>query len=206
MKEPKVASANPELRARMRTLDDKERKYGWFAVGFGGLAVLYYVPRLLHNTTQTLTAAKTSHGTCPSGYSIVAKVCTQYDITHPADYVPYFIALVAMTAVLIGAIVNSKRTLATFVSFFAGLAAGSLLSLPLFLYGGWLLLRAWRIQRYGATDAATVRKVSVERAAARKEARRSGTEAAATATSKAPPTPSKRYTPKAKPKKRRPVT
>jgi len=70
-------------------------------------------------------------------------------------------------------------------------------------YGGWLLARSWRMQRYGTTDSKEVRELATERAEAKRAARRAGKGGG---TDRVVPrsgvTASKRYTPRAKPRRR----
>jgi len=96
-----------------------------------------------------------------------------------------------------------KRTLVAFAFFITGFSFTLIfapLGFALVFLGGWLMLRAWRIQKYGTPSA----KAAAGQAATRRP-RREGKAAAG-----APPKPSghkaptanKRYTPKAPPRKR----
>jgi hypothetical protein len=100
------------------------------------------------------------------------------------------------------------RALTIFMGLFAGIA-GFRYSPIIFIcgmgYAVWLLVRSWRLQRYGVKDSKSVRKIAVERAEARKEERRTTRQTGATPrpTGKPAPTPSKRYTaPKSKPRRK----
>jgi len=197
------SGGDAEVRDRMRTLDPLERKWGLGGAAITLVLAAIFIPSLLHNTTQTLTTSPTKSGRCPVGYQLVGHVCESHVVHHPSEYVLRFTLLAVLGLLLLASVWFSKRTLTVFISFLTGLAAGTV-GLLLIFYGGWLLVRSWRLQRYGATDAATVRKVAGERAAAKREAKKTGTATAAVATpsAKAAPTPSKRYTPKSKPRRR----
>ena len=104
-----------------------------------------------------------------------------------------------------------KRTIVVFDLFLLGFAFTLFIGLAGFLFillGGWLMLRAWRINKYGTTNA----KVIAKEAAARPRGRDRRDTAKATTTSKSPaksgerrpPTANKRYTPKAPPRKKVP--
>ena len=103
-----------------------------------------------------------------------------------------------------------KRTLLAFVLFLIGFALTQFIQLFGFAYiflGGFLLLRAWRLNKYGTTDSKVIRR----EAAARPRGRQRKEAAAATSSKTAsapgarkPPTASKRYTPKAAPRKKIP--
>jgi hypothetical protein len=96
-----------------------------------------------------------------------------------------------------------KRTLVVFSFFVIGFSFVLIfppLGFALILFGGWLLLRAYRIQKFG-TPNAKMAAVEARARPPRRERKRTG---ATTATTKAykPPTANKRYTPKAAPRKK----
>jgi hypothetical protein len=199
---PSGKLTDPELRHKMRTLDPTERKWGWIAPVVLLAVAGAYIPRLSHNTSS-LSKKSPVKGVCPHNYNLVGKLCEQTTIYHPSQYVPEFILVIVASLVLFFAIWRSMRVLTIVVSFLGALIAGSLALLVLFAYGAWLMLRSWRLSRYGATDAATVKKVATERAVARREAKtsaKSETDSATPAPRKVDP--SKRYTPKAKSRRR----
>jgi hypothetical protein len=108
-----------------------------------------------------------------------------------------------------------KRTMVAFLLFLIGLGIGYTIffvGLIFILLGGWLMLSAWRINRYGTTNAKMIRQEVASRprgkgakAAATSTSRGSSKTAAQPAARKAP-TASKRYTPKAPPRKKIPKT
>ena len=104
-----------------------------------------------------------------------------------------------------------KRTFVSFALFLIGFAFTLFIGLIGFVFilvGGWLMLRAWRMNRYGTTDAKAIRQEVATRPRGKAAASASKT---ATKGSKAsppgarkPPTASKRYTPKAPARKKIP--
>jgi hypothetical protein len=122
---------------------------------------------------------------------------------------------VSDTYLLIGAIVlgfcllgyeglrRRKRTLVAFALFVDGFAFTLVfapLGFALIVLGGWLMLRAYRIQKFGSANA----KMAARQAAARPP-RRQRKQAAGTPAKPSgykPPTANKRYTPKAAPRKK----
>jgi hypothetical protein len=79
------------------------------------------------------------------------------------------------------------------------------------LVGGWLMLRAWRINRYGTTDAKAIRQEVASRprgkgaaSASRSSSSTSKGKASSQPGARKAPTASKRYTPKAPPRKKIP--
>jgi hypothetical protein len=105
-----------------------------------------------------------------------------------------------------------KRTLVAFDLFLVGFAFTLFVGLVGFVFillGGWLMLRAWRINKYGTTNTKTIAREagSRPRGRERKEGARSGTKstkAGSASDVRKPPTASKRYTPKAPPRKKIP--
>jgi hypothetical protein len=115
------------------------------------------------------------------------------------------IALVALAFCGLGfeGLRRRKRTLVAFTFFILGFSFTLIfapLGFALILFGGWLLLRAYRIQKFGTANA----KMAAREAAARP--RRRERKAAASAPTKPsghhPPSANKRYTPKAAPRKK----
>jgi hypothetical protein len=96
-----------------------------------------------------------------------------------------------------------KRSLVVFSFFVTGFAFTLIfapLGFALILLGAWLLLRAYRIQKFGTANA----KMAAKEASARPP-RRERKKAASTASTPAaykPPTANKRYTPKAPPRRK----
>jgi hypothetical protein len=196
---------DPELRAKMRTLDPQERRLGLIGVPLA-LVVTLLTLRKVAVSLRIAQPVKGSNGklSCSHlhGSTLVGKLCEVPVLGHPSDYQLIFSLGLVLSAVLLVGTLRSMRTLVIFTSLFIGLFAGIPGILFLF-YGGWLVLRSWRLQRFGAKDAATARRKSIERSAERKEQRRAKATAAADGTAGKPVIqPSKRYTPKTKPRRR----
>ncbi len=101
-----------------------------------------------------------------------------------------------------------KRTIVAFDLFLVGFAFTlfiGLIGFAFILIGGWLMLRAWRLNKYGTTNAKAIAQEARTRPRGRerKQAGRS-TPRKSTPGAKSPPTASKRYTPKAPPRKKIP--
>jgi hypothetical protein len=206
---PEAELSDPEIRYRMRTLDATERKFGFGAAGLSLLVSLLYLPSLLHNTKRQVTNPKPDQAQCLSlgdVWSATGKLC--YHVYHPSEFALGFGLLVAIGATLLFAVWRSMRALTIFTAIFMGLAATLVTSIfgiiPIAL-GVWLLTRSWRLQRYGTKDGKESRKLATERAAERRATKREPKAAATGATTTAvrtTVTPSKRYTPKAKPRRK----
>jgi len=122
---------------------------------------------------------------------------------------------VSDTYLLLGAIVlgfcllgyeglrRRRRTVVAFAFFVDGFAFTLVfapLGFALILLGGWLMLRAYRIQKFGTTNA----KMAARQAATRppRRQRKQAASSPAKPTGYKPPTANKRYTPKAAPRKK----
>ena len=106
-----------------------------------------------------------------------------------------------------------KRTLVAFDLFLLGFGFTLFVGLVGFVFillGGWLMLRAWRLNKYGTTDSKAI--ASQVRDRPRGRDRKEAAKAAGKATGKTlaksgapkPPTANKRYTPKSAPRKKIP--
>jgi hypothetical protein len=102
-----------------------------------------------------------------------------------------------------------KRTLVAFSMFLVGFAFTlfiGVIGFAFILLGGWLMLRAWRLNKYGTTNSRAIAKETAARPRGRerKEAAKAGPKTASSPTARKPPTASKRYTPKSPPRKKIP--
>jgi len=101
-----------------------------------------------------------------------------------------------------------KRTFVAFDLFLVGFGFTLFIGLIGFVFillGGWLMLRAWRLNKYGTTNARVIAKetASRPRGRERKEAAKAG-KAPPKAGAPRAPTANKRYTPKSPPRKKIP--
>ena len=102
-----------------------------------------------------------------------------------------------------------KRTLVAFDLFLVGFAFTlfiGLIGFAFILLGGWLMLRAWRLNKYGTTNAKAIAKEAAARPRGRerKEAAKARPKSTSGPAARKPPTASKRYTPKSPPRKKIP--
>jgi hypothetical protein len=103
-----------------------------------------------------------------------------------------------------------KRTVVAFDFFLVGFAFTlfiGLIGFAFILLGGWLMLRAWRLNKYGTTSARAIAQEAKTRPRGRDRKAAASTGKKTTTSSsgaRKPPTASKRYTPKAPPRKKIP--
>jgi len=103
-----------------------------------------------------------------------------------------------------------KRTFVAFDLFLVGFGFTLFVGLVGFVFillGGWLMLRAWRINKYGTTNSKTIAREAAARPRGRERkeaaAKASGKGPAKAGTAR-PPTANKRYTPKQPPRRKIP--
>jgi hypothetical protein len=117
--------------------------------------------------------------------------------------------ILVLCAIGFAALWKRKRTLVAFDLFLIGFAFTlfvGLIGFGFILLGGFLLLRAWRINKYGTTNSKVIAREAAARPRGRqrKEAARSTSKTSSAPGVRKPPTASKRYTPKAPPRKKIP--
>jgi hypothetical protein len=181
-----------ERRAVMRTLDPQEVKltFGAFVLAtIAGIAIPAYI---------IATNKVTKHGK------------NSISVAPDAKLLGGVILLLCVLGFV--SLWKRKRTFVSFDLFLIGFAFTLFIGLIGFVFillGGWLMLRAWRINRYGTTDAKVIRQEAASRPRGKAAASSSktvsrGKAPAAQPGSRKPPTASKRYTPKAPPRKKIP--
>jgi hypothetical protein len=203
-------------RSVVMSIDTLERRVSYVGGALALLLAGLFTPHLTKNTWVTETASPVKGHTCAAPYhwNTVAKTCTHLKLTHPSDWLAQFLLIVVMAVAIIAFAYWRKRVGVAFAGFLLGLALGSV-GLPFLILGGWLLLRALRLQRYGDATFFGSSRLAREQARAKREGRASATrEPRASATprrrSKAAevdavraPAASKRYTPKKPPPRKR---
>jgi hypothetical protein len=165
----------------MRSLDPTEIKWSKAALLLAGVFAIFlpfYAKTALHSKQDT-TKSVTSEALLLGG--VVLLFC--------------ILGFVAM--------LRRKRTLLAFAFFIMGFSFTVTfppLGFAFIIVGGWLLLRAYRIQKFGTPNA----KLAAREAAARppRRQRKQVERAPAKPTGHKPPSANKRYTPKAAPRRK----
>lgn len=188
-----------ERRRWIRSLEPLERRWGTILAGVAALLSVYSIYEIIHNPTvsEKITGA--------NGHSHTGLV-------HQRG--TYELVLVIQLVLALGMYIGvryRRRSWLAFSGVMTGLVASSVITLffgvPFLVFFGWLIVRAWRVQRYGSPTA----KGAAAGAVAKREAKRSGKPTGAPGRAGAPVAkkgttakssdPSKRYTPKStKPK------
>ncbi len=202
---PRQSSSDEGKRQAILNLDPKERRWGLIAAALAAVLALWQdVPYILNPKRPVKLPAGSNHS-CTSGFTYhkAANVCEAfYDRAHWE----FELALLLAFAIAIFITVRvGRRSPVGFTLLMAGLAFEAevgILGIPFIFGGGWLLVRAWRVQRYGSPTG-TKANPSGERQPPPREAR-SARGKKAKGPEKKGPVASKRYTPKT-PKKKRPA-
>jgi hypothetical protein len=219
----------------IRQVDQLERR-----IGFGGAALavviglVAFVPYISDPKKRVADQFARAGKHCPPGFKDTlvkgAHQCVG-TVTFPRSHWITELAIIVLFGLFIAvATWYGRRSLVAFSLLFGGLAVvsttGSILGLAYILAGGWLMVRAYRVQKYGTTSGKEVAAIAAEQRAERKASggkTSSGTRSSSrssrgtrssTSTSKSnkkAPAPSgdrskpqanKRYTPKTPPRKR----
>jgi hypothetical protein len=189
-------------------LDSVERGVSLFAGAIAMILAAVLVPHLLKNTWVTDTAKKAAKAPyCKAPYKLVAALCEHHRLTHPSAWWPQFLEIMIFgVAIIVFALVRKRAgvVVAGLILWLALSTAG----LPFLFVGGWLIVRAFRLQKWGDASFSGSNREAREQAKAKKEGRAprtravKGSAAPAVPGPMAPPVQSKRYTPKQKPRKR----
>ena len=224
---PEVELTEAEKSARIRQVDPLERKMGYLGAALVAIVALLAFLPYVNNPNKTVSqTSDLLKGSCKSyGPSfkdtVVSGVhkCVGEVVYSRGHWVIEMLIVLFFAVGLFVATRVGRRSAVAFAALFAGLAVegttGSIIGIIFVFGGGWLLMRAWRVQRYGTTNAKEVRAIATERAKERRGAKsgpaaggRWGRRAAAgsgasSASARRAPSPNKRYTPKT-PRKRPP--
>jgi len=189
-RDPQQVVPQGERKAAMSGLDRTEHKLALIGLILGALAGIG-VPLWVISQNRVSKAGKNSIAVAPDAWLLMA-------------------AILVFCAVGFIALWKRKRTLVTFSLFLIGFGFTLFIGIVGFVFillGGWLMLRAWRLNKYGSTNAKVVAR---EAAAARprkgeratKDRGKEPAKASSSSGDRKPPTASKRYTPKAPPRKK----
>ncbi len=184
-------------------MDNLERKVGYIAALVALVLAAIIVPHLVTTTVATHNESRPATG-CVSPYHLVKGICTWRQVTHPIDWLPQFLEIIILGGTIALFTKRRRRAFVAGSALLLGLALGNA-GFPFILVGGWYVVRAFRLQKYG--DASFVgsskraRELSEKRRAERKAQRAAGPTAGPQRRAAAP-VASKRYTPK-KPTRRK---
>jgi hypothetical protein len=212
-----AAMTDKQKREAILGLDPLERKIGLYGALLAALiAVTTQIGGVLNPTKPVSeTLAATSKHTCTNKaftYDKATGKCNGHVVYSLEHWLFALILLLAFSAALFVSVRIGRRGAMGFTALMTGFAFETqvgLLGFPFIAAGGWLLIRAWRVQKYGSPTATKMRPAggkAGDKPAPAPRAQRP----ARPKKSKGPvvtgPVANKRYTPKAPKKKRIPAT
>ena len=187
-------------------MDPIERKVSLFSVGLAIIISLIFGINWERKAAWASSQKFVKGKTCPPAFpNHVKAYCALVDAQ--SHWATQFLFVFVIGLVILFFALRRKRAGVACFACFLGIALGLFGVVFLFL-GVWLIVRAFRLQRYGEASWSASNRVAREMAQARKEGREPAPKASATPTPTlapgpvAPPSASKRYTPKQKPRKR----
>jgi hypothetical protein len=197
-------------------LDPIERGISLFGAAIGLVLAIVTAIEWDRNL-PVITTKKYTGKTCPSAFPTHVKTLCEHIVktTRTEWEVKFFFILIVALCILFFAIRRKRAGVACF-AIFLGLGLGLGSGLVFFFMGAWLIIRAYRLQKYGVATMLGSNRVAREMATARKEGRSpdlepitgsssTPTKGASKSAPQKPATPeaSKRYTPKKPPRRRR---
>jgi hypothetical protein len=194
VRDPQELIPQEERKAAVTTLDDTEAKFALGALLLATIAGIA-IPLYIIAANKVTKAGKNTIAVKPDAELLGGAI---------------------LLFCLIGffALYKRRRSLVAFDLFLIGFGFTLFVGLAGFIFiflGGWFLLRAWRINRYGTTNTKMIAREASARPRGKDRSAGSARGAKATTRAKAadpaarrPPTASKRYTPKAPPRKKIP--
>lgn len=218
---------NKQKGEAIRQVDSTERKIGYLGAALVVVLALGGCLPYVLNPHRGIkeTAAPKGHS-CPSGYKYTlvsgAHECVKYVYQSRGTWILEMCIVLVFGVFVALATIYGRRSLLAFALLLSGLAitqtTGNIAGLAFLVAGGWLLVRAYRVQKYGTTNAKEVAQL----AAQSREERRGGSSARSTKSPKSASAPAsrsgkkkaesaprveanKRYTPKAPPRRRPPA-
>jgi hypothetical protein len=200
-------------------MDDTERKISFLGVVIAMVVSLVPAYEWI-NKSALLTTRKVVKGkACPATFHLKGQLCEHVLENAQSHWAIQFLFGFVLALIILFFALKRKRAGVACFAVFLGIGLGVTGVVFVFL-GGWLIVRAFRLQRYGDPTWSGSNAIAREMAKAKREGRdptpspkstsKSKSNSASASTSNqspppgpaAPPAPSKRYTPKQKPRKR----
>jgi hypothetical protein len=188
-------------------LDSFERKISLVGAGTALIFALATVVEWTKNAATIVTQAPSKTNTCPNGYHLVKSLCDKVTHTSRGQWEVRFLFISIVALCILYFALRRKRAGVACFSIFLGLGLGVSTGLVFFFLGAWLIVRAYRLQKYGVASFFGSNRVAKEigqtkRADRAARAASKGESTPATTKTTAAPTASKRYTPKKPPRRR----
>lgn len=190
-------------REQVMGVDKLERGLSFFAALIALISAAFIFPNYISGkTTYLIQQVKpNAQEICAKGYTLLhsGKIneCQKHVAQTHSYWTFLFFASAVMGLLILFAAWRRSRPLLIVLSLLLGAASGTAGFLFLGL-GAWLLIRAFRLNRYGTSSMKEANKIARERVRTRTPRAKRGVEAES---AKPTPEPSKRYTPKKRPRR-----
>ncbi len=195
-------------------LNSLERGISLFASGIALILALVTAIEWARNLPTITTIKYISGKKCPSSYSKhVGEFCEHILRTTRSEWEVKFFFILLVALCLLYFTLRRKRAGVACFAVFLGLGLGLESGIVFLFLGVWLIVRAYRLQKYGVAGMLSSNRVARETGDARRQGRApTPSTSDGAAPTKSTPTPakpavspsaSKRYTPKKPPRKRR---
>ena len=191
-------------------MDDVERKVSLFAVGIAMVVSIIYAIAWIRKSPVITKQAFVKGKACPSAFKThVGAYCEHILRQTDSFWATHFLLVFVVGLIILYFALRRKRAGVACFACFLGVGL-QLVGIVFLFLGVWLIVRAFRLQRYGEASWSGSNKAAREMAQAKKEGRAPKPNARSKSTVEPPPPPgpvappsaSKRYTPKQKPRKR----
>lgn len=191
-------------------MDDVERKISLFAVGIAMVVSIIYAIAWIRKSPVITKQAFVKGKACPSAFNThVGAYCEHILRQTDSFWATHFLLVFVVGLIILYFALRRKRAGVACFACFLGVGL-QLVGIVFLFLGVWLIVRAFRLQRYGEASWSGSNKAAREMAQAKKEGRAPKSNARSKSTVEPPPPPgpvappsaSKRYTPKQKPRKR----
>jgi hypothetical protein len=194
-------------------LDNLERGISLFGASIGFVLALVTAIEWVRNIPVINTQKPSKTKACPAPYHLTKTklLCEQIVRTTRSEWELKFFFILLVSACILYFALRRKRAGVACFAVFLGLGLGIESGLVFFFLGVWLIVRAYRLQKYGTATMLGSNRVARDMAVARKEGRNFKPESSSDPSSSSKSTPnkptapeaSKRYTPKKPPRRRR---
>ena len=187
-------------------MDKVERNVSLFGVGIAIIVSLVPLYAWINKSPLTTTVKKVKGKACAATYTINRKggdLCVHTLKNAQSHWAIQFLFVFVVALIILLFALRRKRAGVACFACFLGIGLG--ISGVVFVFlGAWLIVRAFRLQRYGEASWTGSNKVAREMAQARREGRdptpkdtkaKDASAPAVTPGPATPPAPSKRYTP-----------
>lgn len=187
-------------------MDSTERNVSLFGVSIAMIISLVSLFAWIKKSPVITTVKYVKGKACPAAFPKHNLTFCEHILVESSSYwAARFLFIFIVSLVILFFTLRRKRAGVACFACFLGIGLGVAGVVFVFL-GAWLIVRAFRLQRYGEASWKGSNQIAREMAQAKREGRdptpKSSAAPAATPGPATPPTASKRYTPKQKPRKR----